>query len=60
VIHDKTGSYNPKDDGYFKEGKKTSLYFKESKSQWCPIPPSQLLTDVNAEDKIDDDYNNNA
>jgi hypothetical protein len=53
IIHDKSSSYNSNDNEYFKEGKKTSIYSRKSKSRWCEISPSQLLTDVDAEDKED-------
>jgi hypothetical protein len=53
VIHYKSGSFNPADDDYFKEGKKTSVYSRKSNSRWCPISPSESLNDVHAEDKED-------
>jgi hypothetical protein len=52
VIHDKTlsSSYTSKDGQYFKEGRKTSLYSKNSKSRWCPISPYQSLPIVSIDD----------
>ena len=45
VIHKKTSrSHEDYDDDYFKEGKKTSLYYEDSKSERCPISPSQPLS----------------
>src|SRR5215217_2711086 len=45
IIHNKTFSYSSNDNDYFKEGKKTSIYSKRSKSRWCEISPSQPLTE---------------
>jgi hypothetical protein len=50
IIHNKTSSYSHKDVDYFKESKKSSIYSKDSKSRWCPISPSQPLTEVGAEE----------
>jgi len=51
VIHNKIALYGSKDAEYFKEGKKTSVYYRKSKSRWCPIFPSEPLIDVDVEDK---------
>ena len=53
IIHDKSSLYNSKDNQYFKEGKKTSLYFKDSKGEVHEIFPSDPLSEVNIE------YNDN-
>jgi hypothetical protein len=59
IIHDRDSSlHNSKNRDYFKEGKKTSIY--KSKNQWCPISPSQPLTDIDAEEKQKHDNNNKA
>jgi hypothetical protein len=50
IIHDRDSSlYGSKNRDYFKEGKKTSIH--KSKNRWCPISPSQPLTEVDAEEK---------
>lgn len=55
VIHNKSSSYSSNDNQYFKEGKKTSLYSKNSKGILHEIFPSEPLTEVNAEYKDNDD-----
>jgi hypothetical protein len=63
VIHNKSSTYSSKDNQYFKEGKKRSLYSKNSKGVVHEIFPSEPLTEVNAEYKEKDDNtkdNNNA
>lgn len=61
VIHDKSSFYSSKDNQYFKEGKKRSIYYKNSKGIVHEIFPSQPLTEVNAEynDKDDNTRDNN-
>jgi hypothetical protein len=53
VIHGKdssSSSSSSKDHAYFKEGRKISLYSKNSKSRWCPISPNQSLPTVSLND----------
>jgi hypothetical protein len=61
VIHDKSSLYSSKDNQYFKEGKKTSLYSKNSKGDVHEISPSELVTKVDTEYKDKDkNINDNA
>jgi hypothetical protein len=55
VIHNKSSSYSPKDNQYFKEGKKRSLYSKKNKGIVHEIFPSESLTEVTAEYNNKDD-----
>lgn len=61
VIHDKSSLYSSKDNQYFKEGKKTSLYSKNSKGEVHEISPSELVMKVDTEYKDkDENINDNA
>ena len=51
VIHDKNSSYNPKDNRYYKEGRKASLYSKKGKSRRCLISPYHSLPVVSDVDE---------
>src|SRR5215204_6076950 len=46
IIHDKSSLYSSNDNQYFKEGKKRSLYSKNSKGIVHEIFPSEPLTEV--------------
>jgi len=55
IIHNKSSSYSSNNNQYFKEGKKRSLYSKNSKSLVHEIFPSEPLTEVTAEYNNKDD-----
>jgi hypothetical protein len=61
VIHNKSSSYSYNDNQYFKEGKKKSLYSKNSKGVVHEIFPSEPLTEVTAEynSKVDNTKDSN-